>query len=49
MSARKRGLLGLLFALAVVFGGAGAAASADDAGSARTDAVTMTSLSWDWD
>ena len=54
MSAGKLGrLLGLLFALAVIFGGVGAAASAD--GSAGhsdvgdSDAVLMTTLSWDWE
>jgi hypothetical protein len=50
MSAGKRGRwLGLLFALAVIFGGVGAAASTDDGAAARTDATLMSSLTWDWD
>jgi hypothetical protein len=49
MSARKLGrLAGLVFVLAVVFGGVGATAGADRSG-APTAAVQMSSLQIDWD
>jgi hypothetical protein len=50
MSAGKRGrIVGLLFALAVIFGGVGAAVAVDDPGSARSDAILMSNLNWDWE